>query len=148
MCTLEERRAQLAKKIRLVLTDAQIPQARMARKLAETLGLGRAQSYNKLGGETDYTLPQIAVLEDEFKVRILEIVKDHRHPLDADWVNAELKIGASIISCRILLGTALLDPLNCNFAAYLTAGKWYVCIPALHKIDKPLFSVDKLSWTA
>jgi hypothetical protein len=120
----------------------------MARKLAETLGLGRAQSYNKLSGEIDYTLPQIAALEDEFRVRILEIVKDHRHCLYADWVNAELKIGASIISCRILLGTALLDPLSSYFAAYLIGGKWHVFVPALHKIDQPLFAVHRLSWAA
>lgn len=151
MIIAEKRRMELAAKVKLILASANIPRIHFAKTLCEVLELSSAQGYRKLRGESDFTLPQIAVIEQHFGVELLYAVdiEPGRQPVKGtpEWVRAEFRTGTRHSKCHIIVGRALHEPLEAPFAAYLDRGYWRVCLVEEREVNAPLFEVEKLSWS-
>jgi hypothetical protein len=140
-------RLELSSRVKQVLKGAGVSKEAFAKTLCRVLGLGEAQAYRKLRAEADYTLPQIAAIENEFQVQILEFADDNSCTTTRDflaWIAADLAIGGKNFSCRIVVGKALRHPPRRVFAAFLLRGKWSVCLPEECMTNVPLFEIDHL----
>lgn len=146
------RRAELAARVKIVLTEAGIGRRSHARALCEILDIARTQAYGKLNGEVDFTLPQVAAIEKKFGVELLHVVaasnEDAPDRSLRQWVNALLLIGDRTVRCHIILGAAWHDPGRHSLAGYLDRGQWMVCLFDAAPAETPLFEVNELSWLA
>jgi len=152
MLTLETRRRLLAKKVKVVLAEAQIAPSLMAKELARVLDIGISQAYRKLNGHSDYTLPQVSAIETAFGVELLHVFESgtmQSKVLGRDrWTPADLAVGVQVIRCNIIVGLAWREPARRAFAAYVARGQWSVCPAGAYTGDGPLFEVDELHYSA
>lgn len=152
MLTLEKRREFLAKKVKVVLAEAQIAPSLMAKELARILDIGISQAYRKLNGHTDYTLPQVSAIEAAFGVELLQVFESgtmQAKVLGRDrWTPADLAVGVQVVRCNIIVGLAWREPARRAFAAYVARGQWHVCPAGAYAGTEPLFEVDELNYSA
>jgi hypothetical protein len=148
----EERRIELAAQVKRVLAGADIPRAAYAKTLCDVLGIAIAQSYRKLNGASDYTLPQIAALEQHFGVELIRVVVERElltpRKGTKNWTDAVLILDDQSVLCRIVVGSAWQEPPRRPFAAYLERGQWQVCLPSKCPGGAPLFEVEQFACTA
>lgn len=148
MDKLEQRRIDLIAAVRTVLANAGIKPPALAKELSTVLGIAIAQAYRKLNGSSVFTLPQIESIEQTYGVELLavQVVPDQLLAEVRNCTAATLLIGQYKLPCEIAVGPCR-RTLSTRYAAYLSRGKWFVCIPDEHATNEPLFDVDEMRMT-
>lgn len=146
MNKLNQRRADLVTKVKMVLAGAGVPPGAYAKTLASVIGVAIAQAYRKLSGVSPFTLPQLEAFELAYGVQLVEVrfddlgeVKNFR-----PWTEATLTIAGHELPCRAQIASAqkLERP---RYVAFLVRGEWRICIPEEHVSDGPVFDVDDIT---
>ena len=148
MDKLEQRRIDLIAAVRTVLANAGIKPPACAKELSNVLGIAIAQAYRKLNGSSVFTLPQIEAIEQRYGVELLAVqVAPDQLPAEVrNWTGATLLIGQHKLPCDIAVGSSR-RTLSARYAAYLSRGEWFVCMPHEHSTNEPLFDVDEMRMT-
>jgi hypothetical protein len=149
MNNLEQRRADLVAKVKLVLANAGVQAPAYAKTLSSVLDVGIAQAYRKLSGASPFTLPQIEAIELAYGVELLSVQFDASGASSKGirtWTKATFVIAGRELACQAILGAARKGA-DRRYAAFLRRGAWFICLPEDHNEPEPLFDVEALAMT-
>ena len=148
MDKLEKRRVDLIAAVRLVLANAGVKPPGLAKELSNVLGIAIAQAYRKLNGSSVFTFPQIEAIEQAYGVQLFTVqVSTGLLPAEVgNWTGATLLAGPHKLPCEIAIGSSKRVS-SARYAAFLSRGDWFVCLPYDHAGDEPLFDVNEIRIT-
>jgi hypothetical protein len=143
----EKRRAELSAKAKVGFANANIFLTHYAMTFCELLGFGSSQGYHKLRCGSDLRLPQVALIEQHFRIRLLHVdIEPGSQTFKAapGWISADFQAENRRDRYRVIIGRALHNPASSLFAAYVDRGCWRVCLLGEREVNAPLFQIEQL----